>query len=102
MMIVGILLGLFVWGLVGSSISSFVLHKPMTGMFEGFVAGAWVAWPFIHRFRVSRYNFLHPVPKEYQVSVPQAFAKVRDLLAELTYKFGDKWHIVTWLSLIHI
>ncbi len=95
MIAVGIILGLLVWGLVGSCIRYFVLQTPMTGMFEGFVAGVWAAWPFIHKFRVSRYNFLHPVPKEYEISVPQAFAKVRDILAELTYNFGDKWHIVT-------
>ena len=95
MIVVGIILGLIVWGVVGSSIRYFVLQTPMTGMFEGFVAGVWAAWPFIHQFRVKRYNFLHPVPKEYSVPVPQAFAKVRDLLAELSYNFGDKWHVVT-------
>lgn len=95
MIVLGIFLGLLVWGLVGSGIRYFVLQTPMTGMFEGFVAGVWAAWPFIHKFRVNRYNFLHPVPKEYKVPVPQAFAKVRDLLAELTYKYGDKWHVVT-------
>ena len=95
MIVIGIILGLIVWGLVGSGIRYFVLQTPMTGMFEGFVAGVWAAWPFIHQFRVSRYNFLHPVPREYKATVPQAFSKVRDLLAELTYNFGDKWHVVT-------
>lgn len=95
MIVIGIILGLIVWGVVGSGIRYFVLQTPMTGMFEGFVAGVWAVWPFIHQFRVGRYNFLHPVPKEYKAGVPQAFAKVRELLAELTYNFGDKWHVVT-------
>jgi hypothetical protein len=95
MLFLGIIVGLLVWGVVGSFIRFFVLQTPMTGMFEGFVAGVWAAWPFIHKFRVNRYNFLHPVPKEYKLPVPQAFAKVRDILAESVYNYGDKWQIVT-------
>ena len=70
-----------------------VLHNNEAGFFPGLVAGVWAAWPFLHQARVQRYNFLHPVPREYKVPVKQAFAKVRDLLADISYNFGDKWHI---------
>ncbi len=70
-----------------------VLHENEGGFLPGLVAGVWAAWPFLHQARVQRYNFLHPVPREYKVHVKQAFSKVRDLLADTSYNFGDKWHI---------
>ena len=36
---VGIILGILVWGIVGSCTRFFVLQTPETGMFEGMVAG---------------------------------------------------------------
>jgi hypothetical protein len=92
---IGIVLGLFVWGLVGACTRFYVLQTPETGVMEGFVAGVWAAWPFFHTGRVQRYNFLHPVPRRYKVPLKQAFAKVRQIIGDKTYNFGDKWHVST-------
>ncbi|MGH2478946.1 MAG: hypothetical protein ACRDHW_04750 [Ktedonobacteraceae bacterium] len=59
------------------------------------VAGIWAAWPFFHQGRVSRYNFLHPVPRRYKAPLKQAFAKIRQIITDKTYNFGDKWHVST-------
>jgi len=91
----GITLGIFVFLLTGAFLGQLVLHNNEAGFFPGLVAGVWAAWPFLHQARVQRYNFLHPVPREYKVPVKQAFAKVRDLLADTSYNFGDKWHIAS-------
>ncbi len=42
-----------------------------------------------------RYNLLHPEPKEYNIPAKHAFAKIRDLLAESSYNYGDRWQIAT-------
>ena len=91
---VGIILG-YLLGIVGSCTRFFVLQTPETGMFEGLVAGVWAAWPFFHHGRVQRYNFLHPVPRRYKMPLKHAFAKVRQIISEKTYNFGDKWHVAT-------
>lgn len=91
----GIILGIFVGMTVAASIDVNILHAQGPGIFPGIVAGVWVAWPFFHHAGADRYNVLHPVPKEYSLPVPHAFSKVRDLLADISYNFGDKWHIVT-------
>lgn len=92
---IGIVIGLFVFLFSGAFISEVVLHNKDAGAFPGLVLGIWAAWPFFHHARVQRYNFLHPVPKEYKVPAKVAFTKVRDFLAEVSYNFGDKWHVVT-------
>ena len=43
----------------------------------------------------ERSNFLHPAPREYNIPAKLAFAKIRDILAEVSYNYGDKWHVVT-------
>ncbi len=90
---VGIVLGLIVWGVVGSLTGDYVLHKPDAGVFPGLIAGIWAAWPFFHQGRVQRYNFLHPVPRRYKLPLKQAFSKVRQIITEKTYNYGDKWHV---------
>lgn len=95
MLAVGIGLGVFVWMLVGAVIGQLVTHKNDAGMIPGMVAGIWAAWPFFHQGRVQRYNFLHPVPKRYKVAVKQAFSKVRTVLDEKTYNYGDGWKVPT-------
>lgn len=92
---VGIVLGLFVWGLVGALTGECVVHKADAGVFPGLIAGIWAAWPFFHQGRVQRYNFLHPVPRRYKLPLKQAFSKVRRIITEKTYNFGDKWHVPT-------
>ncbi len=95
MIAVGIGLGIFVFFLVAAFTDEMVFHTKGVGVLPGIVAGIWAAWPFFHHGRVSRYNFLHPVPKEYKQSLKQAFAHIRDIIADVTYNFGDKWHIST-------
>lgn len=89
----GITLGVFVFLLTGAFLGQMVLHNNEAGFLPGLIAGIWAAWPFMHQARVQRYNFLHPVPREYKVPAKQAFARVRELLAETSYNFGDKWHV---------
>lgn len=91
----GIILGIFVAMTVAATIDLNILHTQGAGIFPGIIAGVWTAWPFFHHAGADRYNVLHPVPKEYSLPVPHAFSKVRDLLADISYNFGDTWHIVT-------
>ncbi len=91
----GIALGVFVFLFTGAFINEGILHSKDVGLLPGLVLGVWAAWPLFHHAGVQRYNFLHPVPKEYKVPAPNAFGKVRDFLAEVSYNFGDKWHVVT-------
>ena len=79
---VGIILGILVWGVVGSCTRFFVLQTPETGMFEGMVAGVWAAWAFFHHGRVQRYNFLHPVPKALQSAAEASFCKNQIIIEE--------------------
>lgn len=92
---VAIIVGLAAAGIVGSTLGVIVLQKADAGLFPGLVAGIWAAWPLLHQGRVERFNFLHPPPKRYNTPIKIAFQKVRDLLAETTYNFGDKWHVPT-------
>lgn len=95
MEIVGVCLGLFVWFVVTGITSDVILHVPKTGILEGLTAGVWVAYPLVRQGRIERYNFLHPVPRRYKVPLKHAFAKVRQVIAEKSYNFGDKWHVST-------
>lgn len=91
----GIGIGIFVFLFAGSFIGGTILHNDNAGAFPGLVLGIWAAWPFFHHARVQRFNLLHPVPKEYPVSAKVAFSKIRDFLADTSYNFGDKWHVMT-------
>ena len=94
MAIFGICLGTFVFMFVGAFVGGFLKAKE-AGVLPGLVAGIWAAWPCIHHAQVARYDFLHPAPLEYNVAAKVAFTRVRDLLAEVSYNFGDKWQIST-------
>ena len=91
----GICAGVFTALFTGAFLGQLVFHDNEAGVLPGIVAGIWAAWPLIHQARVQRYNFLHPVPKEYKVSTKHAFSKVREILAETAYNFGDKWRVST-------
>jgi hypothetical protein len=95
MIVVAVCVGLFVWALVGAFTGEVILHTPKTGVLEGLVAGVWAAWPIFHQGRVGRYNFLHPVPRRYKVPLKHAFSKIRQIIGEKNYNFGDKWHVST-------
>jgi len=94
-MLAGIATGIFVSFLIGSILGEFVLHKAEAGIFPGLVAGIWAALPFLYRGKVQRYNFLHPVPRRYQVPLRHAFSKVRTMISDKTYNYGDRWRILT-------
>lgn len=89
----GIAIGFIVFLITGSFLSQLVLHNNEGGFFPALIAGVWAAWPFLHHSRVGRYNFLHPVPREYKTPAKHTFAKLRQLLADISYNYGDKWHI---------
>ncbi len=92
-MAAGTALGILVFLLTGAFRGQAVLHNNEVGGCPGLVAGIWAAGPFILTARIQRYNFLHPVLREYKVPVKQAVATTRELLADISYNFGDKWHI---------
>lgn len=94
MIVIGVVLGIITFLLVGSFVGDGILHHSDTGAFPGLIAGIWVAWPFFHHAGVQRYNFLHPVPKEYKTSSKAAFVAICDFLTEVAYNFGDRWHIL--------
>lgn len=94
MAIIGIVIGIFVFLFTGAFVSE-VLHVGNAGIFPGLVAAIWAARPFVHQAHIQRQNLLHPVPREYTVSAKVAFSKIRDLLADTTYNFGDRWHVAT-------
>ena len=91
--VIGIFIVVFL--LINYFISDMVLHKEAAGAFPAFILAIWCVWPFFHNLLVRRFSFLHPVPREYIVSTKVAFAKVREILADVTYNFGDKWQVVT-------
>jgi hypothetical protein len=92
---IGIILGLAVFCLVGAVTGECVVHDPGAGILPGLVAGVWAAWPFFHQGQIQRYNLLHPVPRRYNAPLKHVFAKVRQIISEKTYNFGDKWHVST-------
>ncbi|OPZ80212.1 MAG: hypothetical protein BWY75_03856 [bacterium ADurb.Bin425] len=98
---VGIIVGVLVFLAVGAMVAELVVHQKEAGLFPGLVAGIWAAWPFIHQGGVQRYNFLHPVPRRYKQPLKHVFAKVRQILSEQTYNFGDKWHVSTADTMQH-
>lgn len=98
MLILPIIAGIATFLVVGSTVGVIVLnsyHDGQAGLLPGAVAGIWAAWPLLHQGKVERYNFLHPVPKLYKVPVKQAFSKIRKILDEKIYNFGDGWKVPT-------
>ena len=96
MLVFGIGFGILAFFIVGSMTTYGVVGGNLQGgVFPGFVAGLWALWPFLHTDRVLRYNFLHPVPRRYNQPLKHVYSKVRQLLSEKTYNFGDKWHVTT-------
>ena len=92
----GIGLGIFVFLLVSAFTSEYITKPDNTaGCLPGLIAAIWVAWPCFHHAGVSRYNFLHPVPRVYKAPIKQAFAQIRDIISDISYNFGDKWHVST-------
>lgn len=94
MAIVAIAVGIFVFLLTGAMTSE-LTHDPGAGILPGLILGIMAAAPLFKLAAQERSNFLHPSPREYNIPAKIAFAKIRDILAETTYNYGDKWHVVT-------
>lgn len=94
MALVAIIVGAFVFLLTGALIGE-ASHDASAGIMPGLVLGALAAIPIFKAACEERAKFLHPKPREYRVPAKIAFAKIRDILAEISYNYGDKWHVVT-------
>jgi len=94
MALVAIIVGTFVFLLTGALIGE-ASHDAGAGIVPGLVLGILVAYPIFKSACEERAKFLHPEPREYKVPTKVAFAKIRDILAEISYNYGDKWHVVT-------
>ncbi|HIA53760.1 MAG TPA: hypothetical protein EYN91_16990 [Candidatus Melainabacteria bacterium] len=91
---IAIIIGIFVFLLSGAIIGD-ITHDPGAGVLPGIVLGILAARPMFKLALEQRSNFLHPAPREYNIPAKVAFAKIRDFLAEVSYNYGDKWHVVT-------
>lgn len=94
MAIVAIIVGTFVFLLTGALIGE-ASHDAGAGIMPGLVLGILAAYPIFKSACRERAKFLHPEPREYKVPAKIAFSKIRDILAEISYNYGDKWHVVT-------
>lgn len=95
MIALGLILGFLACCVTSSFVGDVVIGKSGSGFLPGVVAGIWAAWPFFHKARIRQYNLMHPSPAKYPVNVQIAFSKIRQILAETSYYFGDKWHVMT-------
>lgn len=94
MALVAIIVGTFVFLLTGALIGD-ASHDAGAGIVPGLVLGVLAAIPIFKAACEERAKFLHPQAREYRVPAKIAFAKIRDILAEISYNYGDKWHVVT-------
>ncbi len=94
MAIIAIAIGIFVFLLTGA-VTNELFHDPGAGVLPGLILGFLAASPLFKLAAQERSNFLHPAPREYNIPAKLAFAKIRDYLAEVSYNYGDKWHVVT-------
>jgi hypothetical protein len=94
MAIVAIIVGTFVFLLTGALIGE-ASHDAGSGIVPGLALGILAAIPIFKGACEERARFLHPEPREYKVPAKIAFAKIRDILAEISYNYGDKWYVVT-------
>ena len=94
MAIIAIATGIFVFLLTGAVTNEFT-HHPGAGVLPGLILGFLAASPIFKLAVQERTDFLHPAPREYNIPAKLAFAKIRDYLAETSYNYGDKWHVVT-------
>lgn len=94
MAIVAIIAGAFVFLLTGALIGE-ASHDAGAGILPGLVLGILAAIPIFKSACEERAKFLHPEAREYNVPAKIAFAKIRDILAEVSYNYGDRWNVVT-------
>ncbi|MBS1992685.1 MAG: hypothetical protein JSS83_19335 [Cyanobacteria bacterium SZAS LIN-3] len=93
--VIGIFLGL----IAAAFVQGTVVHQLGQGQdgasLVAIVAGLWAAWPLCARGLLERKAFLHPPVRRYQMPAKHAFAKVRQVLTDSTYNYGDKWFVST-------
>lgn len=94
MAIIAIIVGTFVFLLTGALVGE-ASHDAGAGLLPGLIVGILAAIPIFKSACEERAKFLHPQPQEYKVPAKIAFAKIRDILAEISYNYGDKWNVVT-------
>lgn len=94
MSLVGIAAGVISFAAANTVVDA-VLHSNTAGIVPGMVAGLWAGWPLFHKHRAKRDVFLHPAPLRYPVNVQRTFDKIREILRETTYQYGDRWHVLT-------
>lgn len=88
-LLLAVIAGWWTWVIVGEG----ALHNYSGGFFPGVVVAAWVAWTFLYKHSIGRFNFLHPAPRQYNLNAQHAFHKIRELLSESVYNYGDKWRV---------
>jgi hypothetical protein len=94
MYFLAIVAGTAVFGLTDAAVCH-VMHSWQAGILPGVVAGFWAGWPLAHSATAQREVYLHPAPRIYKANVEDAFSKVRDVLRETSYNYGDKWRAIT-------
>jgi len=91
-MLLGTLFGFLAVSLVHNTIGNYIAHSDSATALD-LLAALWVAWPFYSRAWSARKALLHPPVRRYNLPHKQAFAKLRQILSNTTYNFGDKWYV---------
>src|SRR5271170_760434 len=95
MHIFGLLAALLAFFFVGSFTGEVATHNAQAGFFPAVVAALWAGWPFFHKGKIARHNFLHPAPRKYKATSQRIFVQIREILNESTYNLGDRWNVIT-------
>lgn len=95
MIALGLIFALLAFCAINTFVGDFVIKRESTGFLPGLVAALWAFYPFLQMARNDDTNLLHPGVAKYPVNVQVAFSKIRRILSESSYFYGDKWHVVT-------
>lgn len=95
MIALGLIFALLAFCAINNFVGGFVINKEGTGFLPGLVAALWAFYPFFQMARNDDTNLLHPAATKYPVNVQVAFSKIRRILSESSYFYGDKWHVLT-------
>jgi hypothetical protein len=94
MSFLAVLAGIAAFGVTDAAVSN-VMNSWQAGILPGVVAGIWAGWPLSHFETARRELYLHPAPRIYKTNVEDAFARIRDILRETSYNYGDRWRAIT-------
>lgn len=95
MIALGIIFALVAFCSIYSFVGVCVIQRDGTGLLPGLVAALWAFYPFFQMAKNEDTNLLHPAVTKYPVNVQVAFSKIRRILSESSYFYGDKWHVLT-------